>query len=227
MSRIAAAFIGASWLLLGCVPPHSTVRSAGGPGGAGYRSIECTGSHQQCIDKAASICPNGYELATSGGATTVSGGTAGGTGGLGSKYTGHMLVRCNSGPIIWRKVRSGGCAFEVPRDWDETTVDGSTVFHPHSSYDEQVAADSTPFTGTLEAYAAKHFKGAKLEDTEVPAGPALFVNKADELNDLRETTVLVLKAGKIYELLCASKLTETISPTCGHVLRSLQIADGD
>lgn len=43
---------------------------------------------------------------------------------------------------------------------------------------------------------------------------------------LRLSTMLVRDGGKVYELSCAAKLTETVSPICGHVLRSL-VVEGD
>lgn len=223
MLRVSLVVLG--FAALGCVAPHSSSRSVSGPGGAGYRSIECAGSQQECFEKAARVCPNGYELATSGGASDTSGGVSGGYGSVSSVYKGHMLIRCNTGPVVYRRVHSRGCAFKVPRDWVMDPVDGSDIYHPSHSYDFQVAADSSTFNGSLHDWAAKNFAGYKLEDTELEAGSAVLLTKADELNSLRMSTVLFGAKGRVYEVSCASRLTDSLSPVCATVLRSASIDD--
>ncbi len=185
--------------------------------------MECTGTHQSCIDAAARVCPGGYELATSGGATEVTGSSYKGTGGVTSKYTGHMLVKCTESETATRKVVADNCAFTVPMSWSEDDVDGTTVFHPRGSYDTQVAVDVTAWKGSLEGYATKNFAGYNLEKTDLDDHDAVVAVKRDELNLMRVTTVAFLDNGKVYELTCASKQLDELSNTCRRVLRSLHI----
>ena len=195
----------------------------GGPSGAGWKSVECSGTHQSCIDAAARACPGGYELATSGGSTEVTGSSYKGTGGVSGKYTGHMLVKCTDAETMTRKVLAEDCSFNVPASWSEDEVDGTTVFHPAGSYDTQVAVDVTAWQGSLDSYATKHFAGYNLEKSSVDEQVALIAVKRDELNSMRITTVATLDTGKVYELTCASKSLDELSETCRRVLRSLHI----
>ncbi|MBI2395050.1 MAG: hypothetical protein HYV09_36100 [Deltaproteobacteria bacterium] len=203
-------------------PRPGYVTACRSPSGAGWRSIECPGSHQACIDKAAAICPNGYEIGTSGGATEVSG--ANGT--VGSKYTGHMLVKCDD-PVIYKNVRVAGCKFQIPTTWDEGQVDGSTVYHPHLSWSTQVFLEVNAHVGTLEAWAAKELADQKIEKTTLEDHPALLATRIDELNGLRISTVAALEGGRVYALTCASAPPEALSPACRRVLGSLRVGQDE
>lgn len=201
----------------------SSVRPVGGPSGGGWKSVECNGTHQGCIDAAARVCPSGYELATSGGATEVTGSSYNGTGGVSSKYTGHMLVKCTEGETVTRKVVADDCSFVVPMSWGDDDVDGTTVFHPAGSYDTQVAIDVTAWKGSLQSYADKNFVGYKVEASEIDGHEALIAVKRDDLNSMRITSVAILDRGNVYELTCASKSLDELSASCRRVLRSLHI----
>jgi hypothetical protein len=204
-------------VLVSCVPGPTTSRKVSGPTGAGWTSIECPGSHQSCIDKAAALCPDGYDLGTSGGATETNG-----PNGPGGKYTGHMLIKCNGGPARYRNVHASGCKFQIPNTWAEDEIEGSIVYHPRGSFSTQVGLEVMPHTGTLQSYAMTHHADCKVDATALGDRSAVLATRVDELNGLRITTVVMLDKEKAYALTCAASPPESLSETCRRVLASLR-----
>lgn len=198
---------------------HSTV---GGPSGAGWKSIECLGTQDECFRHAAATCPEGYELASSGGASDVSGGRDS----VSSTYHGHMLIKCTRNDTSpWKKIEGSGYAFMVPNSWITMEVEGTTVFRPSDSLSFQVAMDITKTIKTLPAYVADEYIGYAVEQTDVDGRAAILASRRDETNGVRVATMTVKERGNIYALTCASTPMDVLSPTCRRVLFSLRVDD--
>ena len=80
-------------LFAGCAADATPVR---GPDGQTWLSITCRRSQTECYEKAGEECPNGYEVASNSGGSSMHAFVAGGTLYAGRRYDGEMLVKCKS-----------------------------------------------------------------------------------------------------------------------------------
>jgi hypothetical protein len=73
----------AAYLVAGCA--YASATRIGGPDSAPVFDVRCTGRQDNCIDKAAELCPSGYETRDSGGYLRA-----------GREFHGYLQIKCKA-----------------------------------------------------------------------------------------------------------------------------------